>query len=122
MSHLSIVLAGGAILMFADLASSKPLDRRAHDILEIAELVTKNTNRRELSETELQRVLEGSQTDSGYVRMAAAYALAFTGSDSGKKALAHLAASNDDDVAGVADFAVLLREQASHLRTCFEIV
>lgn len=114
MNCLTICLTGGAVLMFAQLAGSKPLDRRAHDVLEIAKAVATDTNKRGLSPTELQQVLEATRTDSTIVRMAAAYALAFTDSSSGKKALAGLAASKDDEVAGVADFSVL-RKQTSHL-------
>jgi HEAT repeat protein len=110
MNRLSLYLAGGAVLMLAGVASSKPIDRRAYDVLQIAKAVAARDNDKQLSDKQLQSVLEASQVDSPIVRMAAAYALAFTDSDLAKKALAALAGSDDPDVAGVAGFSLLIRQ------------
>ncbi len=115
MRRLSMYFAVGAVLILVGQVLSTPMDRRAYDILEMVKGVLARDTDKQLSQTELASVLKASEIDSAVVRMAAAYALAFTDSEVGKKALGVLKKSNVPGVAGVAEFSVL-RNQAAHLK------
>ncbi len=103
-----------AIFALATVAVCSPMDRRAYDILELVSRFSTQEGGRELSDDELTAVVTGGTSDNLQVRMAAAYALAFTEKDAGTNALAKLAKDTSPAVAGVAEYALFLK-QSVHL-------
>jgi CMP-N-acetylneuraminic acid synthetase len=87
-----------------------PLDAQAADILTIVRTVQARGNDAQLSPAELKAVLVVTDTDNVVVRMAAAYALAFTDAEEGQQALDKLREDKKADVVSVARFATLLKQ------------
>lgn len=107
MKHPAYSIIIMAAFMLSGIAFCKPPDTRAADVLGIVKIILAREKDRLLSQTELDSVVNASKVDNAAVRMAAAYALSFSDSDTGKKVLAVLRGDADAGVAGVAEFAVI---------------
>lgn len=103
-----LCLALGLIIITCTAVYSEPLDRNASDILKTVRTVQLHSKTPKLSQEELKSIMAAGEADSVVVRMAVAYALAFTDAKDGKQALEKLGEDKDADVASVAEFSTFL--------------
>ena len=108
--HCNVVLLT-AICIWPCATFAKPIDGRAASVLQvIKKILEQGPSEHHMSEEELTYILEASEVDSIDVRMAAAYALVFSDSENGNKALQTLIAGQHHSVAGVAGFSMIYKQ------------
>jgi hypothetical protein len=109
MKLIPIWLAVGASVMLTIVVFAEPMDRIAYENLQTLKNALSRSDH-QLTQTEENSVMKAGESDSAQVRMVAAYMLTFTDSQAGTNALRTLAASDNPDIAGAAEFATLRKQ------------